>query len=67
MDEESLDVIIHPDGRVELHVKGVKGQACSHLTASLEEALGGEVDREWTPEYYETVRPDRKRNQKAGG
>lgn len=55
MDEETITVTIHPDGRVEVHVEGVKGEECVALTKALEEALGGKTERELTPEYFEAV------------
>lgn len=56
MDEETIEVVIHRDGRVELKVHGVKGTDCTTITESLEQALGGKFDRELTPEYYEQRR-----------
>jgi hypothetical protein len=55
VDEETIDIIIHPNGRVEVRVEGVKGEECTALTKALEEALGNKVDRELTPEYFEAV------------
>jgi len=52
--EETVEVIIHPDGRVELQVCGVKGDKCLEVTAAVEEALGGKVKRQPTSEMYET-------------
>lgn len=54
MDEETVNVIIHPDGRVELQVCGVKGEKCLEVTRAVEEALGNKVKRELTSEMYET-------------
>lgn len=53
MDEETIEVFIYPDGRVELKVHGVKGSDCTLITEALENSLGGSFDRELTPEYYE--------------
>lgn len=54
MEEETVNVIIHPDGRVELQVCGVKGEKCLEVTKAVEEALGNKVQREFTSEMYET-------------
>lgn len=54
MEEETINVIIHPDGRVELQVCGVKGDKCLEVTRAVEEALGNKVKREFTSEMYET-------------
>jgi len=56
MELQEIEVVIDKDGRVHIKVRGVKGMSCLDLTASLEAALGGEVEsREMTPEAYETV------------
>ena len=54
MAEETVNVIIHPDGKVELQVCGVKGEKCMEVTAALEKALGNIVKREFTSEMYES-------------
>jgi len=51
---EYIDVFIHPDGTVELQVKGVKGKKCLDLTKNLEQALGEVKERKLTNEYYQT-------------
>lgn len=49
---QEVEVKILPDGRVQLHVHGVKGPRCRELTANLERVLGGQVEvREHTAEY----------------
>ena len=54
MSEETVNVVIHPDGRVELQVCGVKGEKCLEVTKAVEEVLGNEVKRDFTSEMYET-------------
>lgn len=54
MAEETVNIIIHPDGRVELQVCGVKGEKCTEVTQAVEDALGNKVKREFTSEMYET-------------
>ncbi len=54
MNLQEIEVTINKNGQVEIHVRGVKGEACLDLTRSLEAALGGEVIlREMTPEALE--------------
>lgn len=54
MELQEIEVIIGPDERVRIQLRGVKGMACLELTAGLEQALGGQVEsREMTPEAYE--------------
>jgi hypothetical protein len=51
---EEIEVVITPDGEVQIDVRGVSGQQCLACTADLERALGGElVRREMKPEAYQ--------------
>ncbi|MEU6039045.1 DUF2997 domain-containing protein [Actinomadura sp. NPDC047616] len=53
--EETVEVTIRPDGRVEIHVTGVDGMACLDTTQELVSLLGGEVEaQELTAEAYNT-------------
>lgn len=65
MNIETVDVVIHPDGRVELKINGVKGSQCMNITAELERLLGGKLDRELTSDYYEQPTAEEER-QKLG-
>lgn len=55
---------VSPDGTTEIAVNGVKGQACSDVTKSLIDALGGDVAetrptteaQEGTSAHHATVR-----------
>jgi len=54
MEVQEIEVLIDADGKVELHVRGVKGESCLELTRQLEESLGGQVEsRELTPEAFQ--------------
>ena len=49
---EEIEVLIRPDGTVELAVRGVKGRKCEEHTRDLETVLGGKiVERTYTEEY----------------
>jgi hypothetical protein len=52
---EEIEVFIDKDGQVQIKVQGVKGRSCLELTAGLEKALGGQVTRDMTSEFYEVV------------
>lgn len=52
---ETLEFIIHPDGRVEEKVTGIQGMSCSEVTKKIEEKLGPVVTQERTSEYYAQV------------
>jgi len=63
---QEVEIVIGPDGRIQLEVRGVKGPACLDLTRDLERYLGGRVTRrEPTAEHQqrpvreETVEPSR--------
>ena len=49
---EELKVTIDGEGNVKVTVFGVKGAKCLELTEELEQLLGGDVEREFTSEYY---------------
>lgn len=54
MQLQEIEITINKDGQVEVHVRGVKGEACLDITRPVEEALGGEIIlREMTPEAAE--------------
>lgn len=49
---EEIKVTIDAEGNVKVTVFGVKGKKCLELTEELEQLLGGDVQREFTSEYY---------------
>ena len=54
MDIQEIEVTINKNGKVEIHMKGFKGEECITVTKELEQALGGEVDvRKFLAEYLE--------------
>jgi hypothetical protein len=54
MNIEEVDVLVRPDGTVNTHVRGVKGNGCLAITAEMERLLGGGVTRDETAEMRET-------------
>ncbi|MEM6445427.1 MAG: DUF2997 domain-containing protein [Cyanobacteria bacterium J06642_2] len=50
---ETLEYVIHADGRVEEVVKGIKGKDCLELTQDIEDKLGRVVSRKPTDEQYQ--------------
>lgn len=52
---ETLEFIIHPDGRVEERVTGVVGRSCAEVTAKIEEQLGRVVQQQPTSEFFTEV------------
>jgi hypothetical protein len=56
MELQEIEVLIDPDGKVRIQVRGVKGGDCLDITKELEEALGGQIElREMTPEALEAA------------
>ena len=49
---ETLEFIIHPDGRVEEQVTGIIGRSCAEVTAAIEAQLGRVVSQQTTADYY---------------
>jgi len=41
------------EGRVQVAVRGVKGEGCLGLTKNIENSVGTVEEREYTAEYYE--------------
>ncbi len=53
MAEEIIEITVRPDGKVEMHVKGIAGMDCLAETEDLARLLGGEVEsRDMTAEAY---------------
>jgi len=53
VDVQEIEVTIDENGQVQIHVRGIKGDACLDITRPLEQALGGQLTREMTPEAME--------------
>ena len=49
---ETLEFIIHSDGRVEERVTGIVGSSCAEVTAAIEAKLGIVAHRELTSENF---------------
>lgn len=49
---EEVKVTIDEEGNVKVTVFGVKGPGCLAVTQKLEALLGGQVEREFTSEFY---------------
>jgi hypothetical protein len=52
---ETLEFVIHPDGRVEETVTGIIGRSCAEVTAKIEEQLGRVIQQQPTSEYFAEV------------
>jgi len=49
---EEIKVTIDEEGNVKITVFGANGPSCLKLTEEMERLLGGQVEREFTSEYY---------------
>ncbi|MBP8251669.1 MAG: DUF2997 domain-containing protein [Herpetosiphon sp.] len=63
--EPLITVTIDDHGNVTIHVEGVAGSSCMLLTAGMEADLGGDVDHEYTTEYFEREKAKAKGSQYA--
>lgn len=55
MEIQEVMLTIHPNGQVEISVRGIKGNTCLEITKTLEEALGNHlVERKLTAESQDT-------------
>lgn len=52
MSQAELQIVISPQGEVQIEVKGMQGSGCTDLTRFLEEALGEVEKRTLKAEYY---------------
>ncbi|MDO9325744.1 MAG: DUF2997 domain-containing protein [Methanoregula sp.] len=50
---QELEITIDNEGRVLVHVTGVKGEECLALTKALENAVGDVQERSFSSDYYE--------------
>jgi len=53
MEMQELEITIDKEGRVQVAVRGVKGEGCTGITKNIENAVGTVEDRHCTAEYYE--------------
>ncbi len=53
MEQHEFDIKIKPDGKVEVHIKGVKGPVCMEYAKLFERIIGKTETVEHTGEYYE--------------
>jgi hypothetical protein len=53
MEMQELEITIDKEGRVQVAVRGVKGEECLGLTKNIENAVGTVEERKYTAEYYE--------------
>lgn len=51
-----IEVLLRPDGTVELVTHGLKGESCLEETKGLEKAVGKVLKREKTREFYEKAK-----------
>ena len=53
MTREEIEVVINEEGEATVHVEGVKGKTCTHLTEDVEKAMGTVTGRKMTREAHE--------------
>lgn len=54
MAQEEIEIVLGPDGEVELVTHGVKGKRCMDYLAAFEKAVGKATRVAQTAEYFET-------------
>jgi hypothetical protein len=52
MKQRSLEIIVHPNGELQVDAFGFSGADCEKATAFLEQALGARKRKMRKPEYY---------------
>ena len=53
---KTIEVIIAPDGAIQIDAIGFKGADCEHATKFLEEALGVVQHKQKKPEYHQRTK-----------
>lgn len=53
MEMQELEITIDREGKVQVAVRGVRGEGCLGITRNIENAVGMAEGREYTAEYYE--------------
>ncbi len=53
MEMQELEITIDRQGKVQVAVRGVRGEGCLGITRNIENAVGTVEGREYTAEYYE--------------
>ena len=54
--KQSIEVIVAPDGAIQIDAVGFKGADCEHATKYLEEALGCVQQKQKKPEYHQRTK-----------
>jgi predicted enzyme related to lactoylglutathione lyase len=67
MKQKSIEVLIPPDGKVQMEALGFTGADCEKATRFLEQALGWQASQKKKPEYYRANSVKAKRRQQLGG
>ncbi len=53
MERPELEITIKKNGKMQVHIKGVKGQRCVAMADLLKEIVGLEDDRQYTSDHYQ--------------
>jgi hypothetical protein len=53
MEMQELEITIDKEGKVQVAVRGVKGEGCLEITKNIENAVGTVEERGYTAEFYE--------------
>ena len=54
--KQTIEVLIAPDGAIQIDAVGFKGADCEHATKFLEEALGCVQQKQRKPEYHQRTK-----------
>jgi hypothetical protein len=62
--KQTIEVIVSPNGDIQIDAVGFKGADCEHATKFLEEALGCVTQKQKKPEYHQRTKS--KQQQRIG-
>lgn len=64
---KSIEVVVEPNGKLQIEAVGFAGADCEKATRFLEQALGWQTSRQRKPEYYRAHAAPAQRRQRLGG
>lgn len=53
MQKEELEITISTEGKVKVHIKGIKGKKCMNYVDFIKQNIGNVEEQKLTSEYYE--------------
>ena len=59
-----IEIIVNPDGNVTVATNGFAGQSCRDASKFIEQALGRQIDEQFTAEFYQIQSVEQQQQQR---